>query len=44
MKKTGGLRTKFGKTIHRKTGLKTVKSLLKRFKDSGTMNRKEGSG
>ena len=45
MKKKGGLRIKFGKTIHRKTVTYTsVKRLLKRFKDSGTMNRKEGSG
>ena len=36
MKKKGGMRIKFGKTIHRKTGLTRT--------DSGTMNRKEGSG
>ena len=36
MKKKGGTRIKFGKTIHRKTGLTRI--------DSGTMNRKEGSG
>ena len=36
MKKKGGMRIKFGKTIHRKTGLTRI--------DSGTMNRKEASG
>ena len=44
MKKKGVLCIKFGKTNHRKTGLTYVKRLLKRFKDTGTMNRKKGSG
>ena len=46
MKKKGGLRIKLGKTFHRKTGLThtSVKRLLKGFKESGIMNRKEGSG
>ena len=43
MKKKDGLRMKFGKTIHRKTYL-SIKRLLKCFKDSGTMNKKEDSG
>ena len=44
MKRKGGLHIKFGKTIHRKNGLTHPQKDLKRFKDSGTMNRKEGSG
>ena len=45
MKKKGGLHIKFGKTIQRKNWTYTsVKRRLKRFKDSGTMNTKEGSG
>ena len=45
MKKKGGLHIKFGKTIQRKSWTYTsVKRRLKRFKDSGTMNTKEGSG
>ena len=45
MKKKGGLRIKFGETIHRKNWTYTsIKRRLKRFKGSGTMNTKEGSG
>ena len=36
MKKKGGLRIKFGKTIRKK--------IFEAFKNSGIMNRKEGSG
>ena len=49
MKKKSGLRTKGHKPIWKDHLSKNwtytlVKRLLKRFEDSGTMNRKEGSG